>query len=129
MIFTISVFVTFGLTWKFSEQANAPIETAYLYFSLNVFVSTIAAFVLFKRIQVAKCLTKILQWVSDRSFLIYLVHVLALEFVRYSKLIALLSQHVPVLLIILIISIATFIISLMVAAVIRVIPGSQPVFG
>lgn len=129
MIFSISVFVTFGLTWRFSEQANAPIETAYLYFSLNVFVSTIAAFVLFKRVQVAKCLTKILQWVSDRSFLIYFVHVLVLEFVRFSKLIALISQHLPVLLTILIISIATFIISLMVAAVIRVIPGSQPVFG
>ena len=129
LIFVISVLVTFGLTWRFSEQARAPIEKAYLYFSLNVFVSAIAAFVLFKLVKVPKCYTKSLQWVSDRSFLIYFVHVLVLEYVRYSNLVSVLSQHVPVFLTILIISIATFIISLMIAAVIRVIPGSQRVFG
>ncbi len=129
LIFVISVLVTFGLTWRFSEQAKAPIEKAYLYFSLNVFVSAIAAFVLFKRVQLPKYFTKSLQWVSDRSFLIYFVHVLVLEFVRYSHLISVLSQHVPVFLTILFISIATFIMSLIVAALIRLIPGSRRVFG
>lgn len=129
MIFVISVFVTFFLTWKFSMQANAPVQKAYFNFSLNVFVSSIAAFILFKRIRVPKYLTKSLQWISNRCFLIYFVHILVLESVRYSNFVSALNQHVPLLLTILIISIATFLISLILAAVIRVIPGSQRVFG
>lgn len=69
LIFLVSVLVTFGLTWKFSEHAGSPIEKAYLYFSPNVFVSAVAAFVLFTRVRVSERVARSLQWVSDRKFL------------------------------------------------------------
>lgn len=129
LIFVISVLVTFGLTWLFSEQASAPIEKAYVYFSPNVVISAIAAFIIIKRVRVSERVAKSIQWISDRSFLIYFVHVLALEQVRYSTFTSAISQHTSVFVTILIISIITFAISLMVAAVIRLLPGSQRVFG
>lgn len=129
LIFVISVLVTFGLTWLFSEQAVAPIERAYIYFSPNVIVSAVAAFIIIKRARVSERVAKSIQWISDRSFLIYFVHILALEQVRYSTFTSAISQHTSVFVTILIISIITFAISLMVAAVIRLIPGSQRVFG
>ncbi|MGB7815440.1 MAG: acyltransferase family protein [Methylotenera sp.] len=129
LIFVISVLGTFGLTWRFSEQASAPIETAYLYFSPNVLVSAIAAFILITRARVSERVAKSLQWISDRSFLIYFFHLLALEAVRYSNFISAINRHAPMLVTILMISAATFFISLMVAAVIRLVPGFQRVFG
>ena len=129
LIFMISVLSTFALTWWFSEHANAPTETAYQYFSPNVLISTVAAFILIMRVRVSGCVANNLQWVSDRSFLIYFVHILALEVVRYSSFISTISHHVPMLMTILMISTATFFISLMIATVIRLVPGSQRVFG
>lgn len=95
LIFLISVSVTFGFTWRFSEQAGAPIEKAYLYFSPNVFVSVVAAFTLISRARLSAGVAKSLQWISERSFLIYFVHVLALEFVRYSSFVSAVSRHSP----------------------------------
>jgi len=129
LIFLISVLFTFGLTWRFSEQAAAPMEKAYLYFSPNVFVSVVAAFALISRARLSEGAAKGLQWISERSFLIYFVHVLALEFVRYSSFIAAVSRHFPMVVTILVISVATFAMSLMAAAVIRLVPGAQRVLG
>lgn len=129
LIFVISVLVTFALTWIFSERASAPVETAYQYFSPNVLVSTVAAFILIMRTKVSGRVANNLKWISDRSFLIYFVHILALEVVRYSNFISVINRYTPMLVTILIISIATFIVSLVVAAFIRLVPGSQRVFG
>jgi len=129
LIFFTSVSVTFGLTWRFSEQAGAPIEKAYLYFSPNVFVSAVAAFNLISRARLSKGMAKSLQWISERSFLIYFVHVLALGFISDSSFISAVSHRCPLLLTILMISVATFVLSLMAAAVIRLVPGAQRVFG
>lgn len=129
LIFLVSAFVTFGLTWHFSEQAGKPVETAYIYFSPNVFVSAVAAFILFTRVQISGRAAKVVRWISDRSFIIYFVHVLTLESVRYNNFTLLIGQRTPVLITILMISIATFAISLIVAALIRLVPGSQRVFG
>lgn len=129
LIFLISVLVTFALTWWFSEEASAPVEKYLYYFSLNVFVSAVAAFTLFSRIEISERFKKSLRWISDKSFLIYFIHILVLEQVRYSSLALMVSQHTHVIVTILMISIATFAISLMIATAIRLVPGAQRVFG
>lgn len=103
LIFLVSVFVTFGLTWSFSEQAGKPVETAYIYFSPNVFVSAVAAFTLITRVKVPQSAAKVLQWVGDRSFLIYFVHIMALALVTASPFVSAIGQQSSAFLAILII--------------------------
>ena len=121
--------VTFLLTWHFSEKANAPAEAYYAYFTLNVAIATLAAFKAFTRVTTSAAVGRLLHWLSDRSFLIFFVHVFALEEVRYSAVIASLSQVLPTFFVILTISVATFVFSLLIAATIRLIPGASRVAG
>lgn len=128
-LYLVSSAVTFLLTWSFSDMAGAPSEAAYVYFTLIVAIATLAAFKAFTRVKTGPRTEKILHWISDRSFLIFFVHVLVLEQVRYSAMIASLSQLLPTFFVILIISAATFIFSLLIAALIRFIPGASRVAG
>jgi surface polysaccharide O-acyltransferase-like enzyme len=128
-LYLASSMVTFLLTWNFSDKVSAPTETAYVYFTLNVAIATLAAFKAFTRVKTGPTTGKILHWISDRSFLIFFVHVLVLEQVRYSAIIVSLSQLLPTFFVILIISVATFIFSLLIAALIRFIPGASRVAG
>ena len=129
LILLSSVLATFGITWYLSWQANAPVETGYLDFSPNVLVSAISAFVLFTRARVSTLTGKLLEYISDKIFLIFFVHVLVMEYVRYSDFISVVSQNFPMLITILIISIATFVLSLVVASFVRLVPGAKRVFG
>ena len=128
-IFCASILTTFGLTWYFCWKNNAPIETAYIYTSPNVLVSTISAFVLFTRVTLSESTAKIIKWMSERVFLIFFVHILVLEYIRYSRLFIVIDQNSPILLSVLILSISTMTISLILSTLIRFIPGSKSVFG
>lgn len=128
-LYLASSAVTFFLTWYFSHMADVPSEAAYVYFTLNVAIGAVTAFKAFTRFKSGPQLAKLLHWVSDRSFLIFFVHVLVLEQVRYSTVILSLSQLVSTLLVILIISVVTFFLSLLIAALIRLIPGVSRVAG
>jgi surface polysaccharide O-acyltransferase-like enzyme len=128
-IFVASVLATFGITWYLSWKNNAPIETSYIYYSPNVAISAISAFVLFTRATLTVSMAKTMKWLGERVFLLFFVHVVVLEFVRYSNFISTVSQHSPMLITILIISILTFVISLIIASLIRFVPGAQRVFG
>lgn len=121
--------VTFLLTWYFSHKVGAPSEVAYVYFTLNVAIATIAAFKALNRIKLGPSFGMIMHWISDRCFLIFFIHVLLLEQVRYSAMMVSLSQVLPAFFAILIISIATFFFSLLIASLIRLIPGASRVAG
>lgn len=126
-IYLVGVAVTFFLTSQSSKQANQLIETAYLYFSLNVVVSSVAAFVLISKIRIGKRWASILQWVSDKAFLIFFMHVVILE--RVSNALVALDLGAPLGILILLISVITFAICLMVSACIRMAPGSKFLLG
>ena len=128
-LYAASSLATFLLTWYFSDKAGAPVEAAYVYFTLNVAVAALAAFKIFTRLNVGPLMGKILRWISERSFVIYFVHVVLLEQVRYSGIIDSLSHSLPAFFIILIISLLTFVYSLVIAALIRLIPGADRVVG
>ncbi|WMD19373.1 acyltransferase family protein [Achromobacter seleniivolatilans] len=121
--------ITFYLTWRFSEQAGVAVERAYVYFTPNVVIGTIAAFLAFSTIELSGRPAAFFQWLGDRSFIIFFVHVVVLEHVRYSATIRMLTEHLPMFFVILLISLSTFFFSCLIAAVIRLIPGASRVAG
>ncbi len=128
MIYLLGSIMTFFLTWKFSYNANIPVETAYTYFSPNVFLSAVGSFIVFSRINLNDVTNRIFGWISDKCFIIYFVHIWALEVVRYNPNMLKLSVLSPVLAI-LIITIITFLGSLALAALIRLTVRTKYVFG
>ena len=127
-LYVACTMATFLLTWYCSEKAGVPCEAPLIYFTLNVMIASLAAFKAFTRMTTGPA-AGVLHWISDRSLLIFFVHVLVLERVRNSVVIAPLSQALPTFFVILAISIATFVSSLFVAAAIRLIPGASRVAG
>jgi surface polysaccharide O-acyltransferase-like enzyme len=127
-IFATGIATTVIVIWYQSSQAGAPVETGFMYFSPNVVMSSIAAFVLFSRLHIGPRLATAFKHVSNCSFVIYFVHVLVLEYVRYSSFITKLSEYLPVGITILLVSLLTFIFSLVISLV-RFIPGVARVSG
>lgn len=124
-IYMAGVAITFFLTLQFSEIANSSIEKAYTYYSPNVALTAIAAFIIIKRARISNFFAKYLQIIGDKSFLIYFVHVVFVEPVRKEVLLA----HLPMIMSIFLITFFTFSISLAIASGIRLIPGSKQIFG
>ena len=129
LIYSIGAAVTFFLTFYFSYHANLPVEKAYKYFSLNVFICSITSFVVLTRMKISKVYNGLLKWVSDRSFLIFLMHVVILERVGLWGPVLRVSRHVPLLITLGMVTTITFIVCLMIAGVIRLFPGSKLIFG
>ena len=125
--YLVSVTITFVLTYCFSQRANTSVETAYEYFSFNVTTSSIAAFVLFYKVEGSVRLASILQWIGDRCFLIFFMHVLILE--RVNNRIMELDLWLPKFGSILLISLITFCICILLSACLRLIPKSRIILG
>lgn len=128
-LFILGVLVTFFLTWSLSRTAGRPVEIAYSYFSPNVFLCSVAAFVLFTRAKVPARIAGALERLGELSFIVFFSHVLVLEYVRYNPFIEELGQKLPMLLTILMISLLTFGISLVISTLIRLVPGARRVLG
>lgn len=128
LVYTVSVFITALLTWWFSEIAGSVDERAYLYFSPNVFFASLASFILFTRIKVGEGRVALTAgWISDRSFLIFFIHVVVLERVQNQIAILELSMHVVIQTIL--VSLLTFLICLGLASLIRLLPKSKEIMG
>lgn len=125
IIFLAGVAATFLYTLYFSQVCNGLIETAYLYLSPNVILSSIALFIVFNGLSVKYWVANYFKWVADKVFLIYFIHVVILEHVSNSHLIASIKQTLPVFFVILIVSLLTFVISLAFASALRLLPKSK----
>jgi surface polysaccharide O-acyltransferase-like enzyme len=127
IVYLLSAATTFGLTWMLSVRENVLTEKAFLYFSPNILLASIASFVVLAEIRIQGVLCKILYWVSDRSFLIYFVHVLILE--RVQNYFDSLALHISTFAEILVVAISTFVICLMIASALRIMPKSRILVG
>ena len=126
-IYLFSCAMTFGLTWYYSRAAQKPIENAYEYFSLNVIISSVAFFSILSRLQVHATLTTFIRYISDLSFLVFLMHPPILE--RVGLYIMALNIKIPTVMTLLIITLISFMICLALSAIIRLIPKSKILFG
>ncbi len=127
LVYFAASFITFALTWFLSKQSGQGVETAYLYFSPNVFVASIAAFLVLSRMRVNETIARILMWTSDHCFLIYFMHVVVVERVQIR--IGTAVPSFPLFIQILATTFITFLVCLAIAAALRLIPKSRLFLG
>lgn len=131
MFYLIGASATFLVTWVRTNISGVPDELAYSYFSPNVFLASVGAFMLFRRMKASKdWVARLAHRISDVSFLIYFAHVLVMEFLRYGTFgVKISTSEIHPALFIPMLAFTTFLFSLVFALLIRLIPGSRRVFG
>lgn len=127
LIYLVAVFVTFWLTWSFSDAARSLDERAYIYFSPNVVFASFALFVIFTRIQISGHVAKALHWISDRAFLVFFMHVVVLE--RVQNNVFAVGLPISIAIQTVLVSALTFLLCLGVACLLRQIPKSRVFLG
>jgi len=120
---------TFALTVMFTHRAGAPSEIAYNYFSPNVAFAAVSIFWFFRSLAAPTWMKPIARWVSERAFIIYFIHILVLEYVRANPQVSRLAASLPMGLNILLVASLSFLISLAIASMIRIIPRVSNVTG
>ncbi len=126
LAYLAAVLVTFWLTWHFSDATQSVDERAYLDFSPNVFLASLAAFILFTRLSTAVHCTA-LHWISDRAFLVFFMHVVVLE--RVQNQVAALGFPIGVAVHTVLVSVLTFLFCLGIASLLRLLPKSRVLLG
>ena len=122
--------LTFVIVWLRTYQSGIPNELGYNYFAPNVLVASIAVFLLVKKIRLQGFMVKIVHYLSDISFPVYLVHIISMEYMKYGVLgIKISTKSFHPLLSIPVMATAVFSLSLVVAFVLRLIPNSRKIFG
>lgn len=131
MFYLTGVLATFLITWMRTSASGVPDELAYSYFSPNVLLASIGAFMLVRKMGTPNGWgVQIVHWVSDASFFVYFVHVVVLEFLRYGTFgVKISTSDIHPGLSIPMLAIATFVFSIGIAGLVRLTPGSRRVFG
>ncbi|MBY0579457.1 MAG: acyltransferase family protein [Burkholderiales bacterium] len=131
MFYLTGVLATFLITWMRTSSSGVPDELAYSYFSPNVLLASIAAFMMIRKIRTPNGWgVRIVQWASDACFFVYFIHILVLEFLRYGTFgVKISTSDIHPGLSIPLLAIATFVFSMAVAGLVRLIPGSRRIFG
>jgi surface polysaccharide O-acyltransferase-like enzyme len=130
MVFAFASLCTFLLNWRINFLSSVPNETAYSFLSPNVVLASVAAFMLIQKLQIPDYLDKPLAFISDLVFPIYFMHLLVIEILKAGWLgfsVSPYSFH-PIIGI-LSLTTATFLVSLAIAAITRLIPYSEKIFG
>lgn len=126
LVYFISVLVTFFITWNLSSHSNSVDERAYLYFSPNVFIASVSAFIILTRIHINNS-KRVLSKISDLCFLIFFIHVVVLE--RVQNYMLSLNLFMPSIINILANALLTFGLCFVIALVIRLLPKSKVILG
>ncbi|MCC8418257.1 MAG: acyltransferase family protein [Rickettsia endosymbiont of Glossina mortisans submortisans] len=120
----------FTITWKLNINSSIPDETAYVYLTPNVIIASIGIFVVLQKVNVPVYHNKLLKCISDNCFFIYFFHVwlpdrlqyIMIEFSSFNQVNYPITGGLALAFI-------TFIISLLVSILIRLIPHSQKLVG
>lgn len=130
ILFLLGSSVTFIITWILNINSGNADETAYWYLSPNVVIAAIGMFLALQNINTPAQYNKLLSCISDNCFLIFFIHVWILDRLQY-LISNFFSNDIMIYPVVdsLILSIATFIISLLISMIMRLIPHSQRLFG
>lgn len=122
--------VTFVITWILNINSGNADETAYWYLSPNVVIAAVGMFLALQNINIPAQYNKLLKCISENCFFIFFVHVWILDRLQYLTS-NFFSNDIMIYPVVdgLILSIATFIISLLVSMSIRLIPHSKKLVG
>ncbi|AFE52778.1 hypothetical protein MA5_03010 [Rickettsia prowazekii str. GvV257] len=129
-LYCIGSIFTFVVTWKLNINSSIPDETAYVYLAPNVIIASIGIFLVLQTMNVPVYYHKLLKCISDNCFCIYFIHVWLLDRLQYIAIEFSKFNHVnyPVTGS-LALAFITFIISLLVSILIRLIPHSNKLVG
>ena len=127
MLFILGIFITFWGTYYYSIQENKTISTFYENFSIGVFLSSVGGFAIFLKLKIPFKFRKLLIFISDKCFIIFFVHILVLELVK--MIFVYFGYDLTIAINIVLQSVMTFILSLCVAMIIRLLPKSRVIFG
>lgn len=88
VLYVLSILYTIVVgTYISINNRTATLSNVYYYFSVNVFMSTIAIFIIFKSLKINEDnhkLVSVINYLSSRSFGVYLIHVLLISiFYKY----------------------------------------------
>jgi surface polysaccharide O-acyltransferase-like enzyme len=129
-IYLLASTVTFFLAWHVNPPGSVPDETPYSYFSPNVVAASVAAFLCLRQTAPPPVLAGPLRYLSERMYAVYLMHLLTIELLTYAmKIHPILPRPVPPLLGIPALAVATALVSLGVASVLRLVPKSETLTG
>jgi len=130
VLYLTGVCVTCLITWVRSSSSGLPDELAYLYFTPNVFLASIGAFMLIRKVRIANPLALLaIRRMSDACFFIYFVHVIVLELIYGTLGLQVSTSNIHPALSIPIVGFLTFIVSFACAELVRLIPGSRRILG
>ena len=130
IFFGLASATTFFVSWHLNNNAIVPVETAMEYFSPNVMIASIAAFLLVGKIELSPKVSKPVTFLSGLVFPVYFMHLLVIELIKsgmfgFTLDLASMSSFSAIL----ILSLTTFFVSLGIAALTRVIPHSSRLVG
>jgi len=121
---------TFFLTWLFMNGSSTPDETAYNYLSPNVVIASISAFIFIRSITIPLAMHKTLKFLSGLTFTVYLMHLLVIELLSSGFFgITITSYSIHPFIGIIALSFATFIVSLLITSIARLIPKIDVLIG
>ncbi|MGE8066782.1 acyltransferase [Pseudomonas sp. NPDC089569] len=130
LVFCLASLATFLLSWRINSLSPAPDETAFLYFSPNVLIASCAAFHLIRKIRVAPLLIRPVAFLSSIVFPVYFMHLLVIDLIKagmfgFTLNLASMSTFSAIFSL----SLSTFAVCLILAALTRVIPYSAKLVG
>lgn len=130
VVFFLASLVTFLISWRLNSLSPVPDETAFLYFSPNVLIAACAAFHMIREIRVPAVLVRPVGFLSSIVFPVYFMHLLVIDLIKagmfgFTLNLASMSTFTSILSL----SLCTFAVCMVLAALTRFIPYSAKLVG
>lgn len=130
VVFVLASIATFLISWYLNAKSPTPDETALIYFSPNVVIASVAAFMLIGKIRLSAKVAKPVAFFSGLVFPVYFMHLLVIELIKSGLFgFTLPLSTMPALGAIVSVSVCAFVISLVIAALSRLVPYSSRLVG
>ncbi|MBX9914333.1 MAG: acyltransferase family protein [Pseudomonadaceae bacterium] len=125
IVFFLASLATFLISWRLNSLSPIPNETAFLYFSPNVLIAACAAFHMIRNIRVTAVLIRPIAFLSSIVFPVYFMHLLVIDLIKagmfgFTLNLASMSTFTAIFSL----SLCTFAVCLVLAALTRIIPYS-----
>jgi len=130
-LFVLSIFATFLTTRHLSSSSTGLVDVANNYFSPNVFVASITAFLLIRKVPLSPCVNSTSNRIATLGFLMYFIHPLFIDILLRSGIVVHLNSlgYFSSLGLVLFIVTTVFAVSLIASVLLRLLPFSRAILG
>lgn len=130
IMFVLASVTTFLASWYLNSKSPTPVETALEYFSPNVMIASIAAFMLIGKIRISEKLARPVAFLSGLVFPVYFMHLLVIDLIKagmfgFTLPLATLSTFGSIVSL----SLSAFVVCLILTALSRLVPYSSRLIG